>query len=160
MSVEVAYLADHPEAIPRLADWFFTEWGQSDPPFSREEFEAQFRERLNRDRLPLTMIAFKDGNVAATASLRIREVDTHPEYEHWLGSVYTHPEYRRRGIASVVIEALVEQARRLGILELYLYTRRNIALYARLGWRTIANECYHGREVAVMRRGLDRPSNS
>jgi GNAT superfamily N-acetyltransferase len=154
MTVEVALLADTPQLIPLLTEWFYTEWGQNDPPFTRKEFQRQFRERLNRDRVPLTMVAFLDGSPVATASLKIREMDPFPQFEHWLGGVYTLPEYRRQGIGSHVVEACVAQASRLGVGELYLYTRRSTDLYAGLGWETIARPSYRGKEVVIMKRRL------
>jgi len=154
MTVEVALLADHPQLIPLLAEWFYTEWGHGDPPFTRKEFQSQFRDRLNRDRIPLTMVAFLDGCPAATASLKIRELESFPQYAYWLGGVYTLPEYRRRGIGSLVVKACAAQASQLWVGELYLYTRRSIELYARLGWRIIAQPCFQGREIVIMKLEL------
>jgi putative hydrolase of the HAD superfamily len=152
VTVATRLLANHPELVSLLASWFYTEWGGGDPPFSLAEFEEQFRQRLNRDHLPLAMVALLGNTPVATASLKLREMDTHPQYTHWLGGVYTLPEHRRQGIGAQVIEATVAEARRLGVEDLYLYTRRSAALYARLGWQVIERPVYHGRSVAIMRR--------
>jgi GNAT superfamily N-acetyltransferase len=59
----------------------------------------------------------------ATAALKIREMETHPQYEHWLGNVYVLPEFRAQGIGTTVIERAKHEAKRIGIRDLYLYTR-------------------------------------
>ena len=153
-NVEIRYLADSPELLTILSAWFYDEWGQGDPPFATQDFEAQFRARLHRDHLPLALVAFLDGIPVATASLKIQEMDTHPQYLHWLGGVYTLPQYRGRGIGSRLVEAAATEAKRLGVDALYLYTRRSVDLYAKLGWTTIEQPLYQGKRVLIMRRRL------
>jgi len=154
LTVAIGYLADHAELLHVLAAWFYDEWGQGDPPFNLKDFEAQFRARLHRDKLPLALVALNDGVPVATASLKMQEMETHPQYLHWLGGVYTLPEFRGQGIGSQVVEAAAVEAKRLGVEELYLYTRRNVDLYAKLGWMTIEQPLYLGKPVVIMRRRL------
>jgi len=147
-------LADHPQWLPLLASWFYQEWGQNFPELTLEDYRDQFTTRLNRERLPLALVACLDGVPVATTSLKLNEMETHPQYLHWLGGVYTLPKYRRQGIGAQVIEAAAGQAGRLGVVDLYLYTRHSMALYERLGWVTIERPIYRGREVILMRRIL------
>jgi len=147
-------LADHPQWLPLLASWFYQEWGQNFPELTLEDYRDQFTTRLNRERLPLALVACLDGVPVATTSLKLNEMETHPQYLHWLGGVYTLPKYRRQGIGAQVIEAAAGQAGRLGVVDLYLYTRHSMALYERLGWATIERPIYRGREVILMRRIL------
>ncbi len=156
LPVDIEYLADRPEWLPVLAEWFYQEWGHGDPPFSIEDFLNQFHTRLNRDRFPLTMVASLKGVPIATASLKLMEMETHPQYLHWLGGVFSLPQYRRKGIGARVVEATATEARRLGISELYLYTRRSVALYAELGWEIIEQPEYRGHPVSIMKRRLDK----
>jgi ribosomal-protein-alanine N-acetyltransferase len=59
--------------------------------------------------------------------------------EAHIAKVAVHPTHRRRGIASAMLERLVDHARRLGIPKAYLEVRKsNLAaqeLYRRLGFR-------------------------
>jgi N-acetylglutamate synthase-like GNAT family acetyltransferase len=111
-------------------------------------------ERLNRDKPPLCLVAFVENQPVATAALKIREMETHPQYEHWLGNVYVLPEFRAQGIGSTVIERAKQETKRIGIRDLYLYTRDRAHLYARLGWATIEQVTYRGQRATIMWQGL------
>jgi len=152
--LNIHLLADRPDWVPLLASWFYEEWGQNWPELTLLDYQDQFTSRLNRDRFPLAVVASLDGVPVATTSLKLHEMDIYPQYPHWLGGVYTLPEYRRRGFGAQTIEAAVQQAVRLGATELYLYTRHSMALYDRLGWVTIERPVYRGREVILMKRIL------
>lgn len=151
MNMEIGFLADHPDLTSVIASWYYQEWGQNGPVFTPQFFELELSERLNRDKLPLTLVAFNNSVPVATASLKLKEMETRPEIQHWLGGVYTLPEYRGRGIGSLIIEHAMAQARHLEVSELYLYTRSSESLYARLGWVTIERPLYHQRKVAIMK---------
>lgn len=144
------YLADCPELIPVLAGWFFDEWGRHNSNLSQEIIEDNLKGRLNRDEIPLVLIHMLAGSPIASASLKIQEMETHPQYLHWLGSVYVLPEHRAQGIGSNLIRRIIEEARRLGVEELYLYTRKKEDFYSKLGWRSIETPIYHGCEVIIM----------
>ena len=79
--------------------------------------------------------AVSDGQVVAYVGV----ISAPPEGE--ITNVATHPDYRRRGLADAVIEALKEEARRRGIDTLYLEVRRsNTAaqkLYEKQGFEAI-----------------------
>ena len=150
--IEIHYLADCPELVPILASWFYTEW----QTLSVEQIERHLRERLNRDRLPLVFVGFRDGQPVASASLKIQEMDIRPEYLHWLGSVYVRPKARNQGIGSYLVEHAAGEAQRLGIEDLYLYTTNHEGLYSRLGWNAIDRHVYHGHPVVIMKRALNR----
>jgi GNAT superfamily N-acetyltransferase len=154
MTIDVHYLADHPNLTRRVATWFYEEWGIRNPENSVENVEKRLLERMNRDRLPLILIAFQGVEPVASASLKIREMETHPRYVHWLGSVYVHHPFRNHGIGSWLVEYAAAEAGRHKVRELYLYTHRHESFYARLGWFPVERPHYHGREVVIMKRVL------
>ena len=154
-NVEVHLLADHPELTHLLATWFYEQWGRSNPDLSVGRIERNLQERLNRDRLPLTLVTFEEEQPVASATLKIREMDTYPQYPYWLGSVYVLPEHRGRGIGSHLAEHAAAIAQRLGVRELCLYTPDREKLYARLGWVTMERTVYRGEAVVIMRRTLE-----
>jgi predicted N-acetyltransferase YhbS len=154
VKIDIKYLADHPEVTPTLAGWFYEEWGNHSLSSTMEAMEERIRRRMNRDRLPLTIVAFINDELVGSATLKIREMETHPHFEHWLGSVYVQEKSRGLGIGSELVKAGEEEAKRFNIQELYLYTRDKEPFYARLGWVPIERPFYHGREVVIMRRRI------
>jgi N-acetylglutamate synthase-like GNAT family acetyltransferase len=72
----------------------------------------------------------------------------------WIGGIFVAPEQRCRGVATAIIERLVEEARRLQLPRLYLWTNAAAGLYAKLGWEEIERLEYCGYNIAVMVRQL------
>ena len=151
---EFIYLADQPELLPVLTDWFYDEWGRSDPNSSQERMRRILGEHLNRDIIPLTIVLLRGSHPIASASLKIREMETHPKYLNWLGGVFVLPEYRQQGIGSKLVDYTASEAKRLKVNELYLYTRNHEQFYTRLGWQVIERPVYEGRIAIVMKREL------
>jgi len=150
MTLRIDYLANHPEWVPELASWFFEEWGRKESDNSLERITQRLQERLHRERAPLTLIGFLEDKAVASASIKIREMETHPQYKYWLGAVYIRPAYRDQGFGSKIVNHTVSIAKQLDLSELYLYTHSHESFYDRLGWVTIERPFYHGRTVAVM----------
>ncbi|MCJ7537947.1 MAG: GNAT family N-acetyltransferase [Anaerolineales bacterium] len=148
------YLADQPALIPILADWYYDEWGHSDPSSSRERMRQILSGYLSRDKIPLIIVLLRGSQPIASASLKIREMETRPQYLNWLGGVYVHPDYRDQGIGSQLVEYSANEAKNLRVNELFLYTRSHEEFYTRLGWQVIEKPSYEGRLAIVMRRIL------
>ena len=153
MRFTIEHLAAHPDVLPLLAEWLQVEWGDHT---SVDEMAHRLRKRLNTDRFPMALVALDDEHPLGTVSLKIQEMDIRPKYEHWLGTLYVHPDFRGVGIGSALVRAAEEQAQRLRTEHLYLYTRHaeTETIYARLGWQTIEEPVYHGRPALIMRRTL------
>ena len=153
--LEIEYLADHPDLVPLLAEWFYSEWGGRSPDDTLTTFEKRLLGRMHRDKAPLTLIAFKGEEPVGTAALKIQEMETHPQYQYWMGSVYVKENWRRMGIGSALVEAVIAKAEAFGIEVLYLYTRGRENFYTQLGWKEIERSYYHGRNVTIMKRRTD-----
>jgi N-acetylglutamate synthase-like GNAT family acetyltransferase len=153
--LRIDYLANHPDLVPVLAGWFLREWGGRSPEDTLERFEERILSRMNRDKLPLTLVAFIEKEPVGTAALKIQEMKTHPQYQYWLGSVYVKENCRRQGIGSALVKTVIEEAKAFGIEELYLYTRGMENFYTQLGWNEIERPYYRGRNVTIMKRRTD-----
>lgn len=154
MTPKLALLADYPELIPTLARWRWEEWGQLTPERPLEAWISGLSERCNRDRIPLTVIAFEGEEPVGQASLVYHDMTTRQDLSPWLAGVLVQPEFRRRGFASALVQAIEKHASGMGIDRLYLYTNSAQGLYEKLGWQEIEREPYRGREVVIMQKDL------
>lgn len=158
MEIELALLADKPDAIPQIAKWYSDEWGYiaTDDSRSTAALESKLKDYLNRDTLPLILLAsIKEGGhskVIAAAQLRFQEMTTYPVTSHWLGGVYVNADYRGRAVGQTLLTAIIDIAKQQKITELYLQTEDHSGgLYKKMGWQPIEQVKYHNVEVLVMK---------
>ncbi len=155
--VTIHYLGHHPGLADRLAQWSWHEWrhiyeqrGQT-----LEHALRNYRERINVDRIPIALIALNEkGELVGTVSLKSEDLDVRPEITLWLGGLYVAPEWRRRGVASLLMERAVVEARRLGLSSLNLWTSSAERLYTKLGWEVAEQIDYGGKPIVIMRIAL------
>ncbi|HEU5348098.1 MAG TPA: GNAT family N-acetyltransferase, partial [Ktedonobacterales bacterium] len=109
---------------------------------SHEEYIAAYcesvRAELEQGRF-LAWLAEADGQPVACTVLIWWQMPPNLEHLHrcrgYVSSVYTHPDYRRRGLARTLMEKLIAQARELGITNLVLNaSRMGRPLYESLGF--------------------------
>lgn len=158
MKTRIEYLAAHPEAIPRLAGWHHAEWGFLHPSGTVHDAAAELRGHLDPGRIPTTVVALVGDEVIGSASLVEHDLPERPDLGPWLASLYVEQAHRRQGIGAALAERVVEEAGRLGVPTLYLFTFDQEAYYAHNGWRRIGPEACHGHPVVVMERDLQSPS--
>lgn len=148
-------LADRPDAVPLVAEWYFGEWGYLNPAATLEKVAARLFASMNRDAIPLVVLAVMGDEIIGSAELKYREMTIYPEKEHWLGGVFVVPEHRGEGVAARLIDAVVNSARVLGVDVLHIQTERlDGGLYLKLGWQRTEQICYRGLDVLVMQREL------
>ena len=148
----VADLADHPEAIPILAEWFSQEWGCGRPEMAPAAIAERLAAGVSRDTLPICLLGLLDDEPVATATLKFREIDFAPEADYWLGSVYVREDRRGRGLGRQIIAAAEAVASAAGLTPLYLYSRGKESFYRELGWETVAEAIVTGSAAVVMTR--------
>jgi len=152
--LSIAYLADYPQYLPAVADWLYTEWGHHNLALTVQDFEARIRRHLNRDAIPLTLIALWDGLPAGTASLYIEDMSIHPELSPWLASLYVPVDHREKGIGSELVGVIEEIARSLSIPRLYLWTPDKEHFYSRLGWSVLERPVHLQQKVVLMTKAI------
>lgn len=129
-------LSDHAEAIPILAAWYLAEW---EPYYGRNgpgDALADLQARLNRNKLPIGLVAIKDGQVLGTVAL---DVDVTTNLTPSIVGLMVGPEHRRRGVATDLVQACENLARELGSKRIYLSTNVLGSVLARSGWRQIGS---------------------
>ncbi|MBV7334960.1 GNAT family N-acetyltransferase [Chloroflexi bacterium TSY] len=151
--MKIAYLADYPEYIPTLAQWHQGMWGHLDPKKSVET-RIRFLSSHGRRQIPTTFVAIENDQPLGSTSLVVSDLSTRPELTPWLASVFTAPEHRNRGIGSVLVQRVMDEARSLSVETLYLITPDKQNFYARLGWTRIEEVEYRGEVDTLMSIGL------
>ena len=149
--LEIAYLADIPEAIPTLVDWFRLQWSEYYARRTLAEIAQDFTAEANRSALPVRLVAFADVALAGTITLREHAHHSLPEYRPGLGGLFVAEQYRRQGIGAALISAGMDLARQQGFAKVYATTLTAGGILERLGWQPLWTVS-HGNEQTVLYR--------
>ena len=152
--MKIVPLVERPELVDQVAAWGFAEWGHLNPGQTLQSRTARIRGTINADRVPIVLVGLDDaGALVGTASLLFDDLEGDPR-NPWLASVFVPAEQRGKGIASALVVAIEDAARRLGYPQLYLFTTSAARFYARLGWRALERRAYRGEHIQVMDKAL------
>ena len=153
--IRLAYLPPDPAVVAEVAGWHHLEWSH----FSQRTLTdriREFDEHLSQEAEPLTVLAWQDSKPVGSASLLVHDMEIHPDWSPWLGSVYVLPSHRERGIGSMLCQQIEQEARRLGKERIYLYTPDRAPFYQRMGWNLLEEIEYKGEQVTLMDKVLVR----
>ncbi|MDQ6809390.1 MAG: GNAT family N-acetyltransferase [Verrucomicrobiota bacterium] len=152
-SVTIHYLAEYPHYADELAGFSYAEWPATYElrGESLSDVVRSYRERARIDSLPLALVALASGVLIGTVSLKHHDLEILPGLTPWLGGLFVVPEWRKRGVASQLMQRAINEARRLDLERLFLWTSSAEALYLRLGWRSVERIDYGGKQIVVMR---------
>lgn len=147
----IDYLCDHPHLIEELAELNFKEWGEFRPGDTLEARTERMRAACGKGAIPSVVAAIEDGRLLGGALLIDSDMKIRPQLTPWLAGVYVKAEDRGRGVASQLVNRIVDEAAALGVSQLYLYTDAAQSLYAQLGWEVIEELVYDDLPVTVMK---------
>lgn len=154
MPVNVEYLSDHAAHLPTVAAWQQAQFGYLSPAVTLEERTERLKLSLQKQALPLALIALSDSGLPVGSASILATTITHRHLTPWLSSVYVPEQFRGQAIATALSLRAIEEAARLGFDRLYLFTPHNETLYARMGWETFARTEHNGLPITLMIRGL------
>jgi GNAT superfamily N-acetyltransferase len=151
-NIAIDYLANCPEFVGELARLFWKEWQEvyEQRKQTLDHSLKNYRQRMNTDRLPLTLVALHSWELVGMVSLKFHDMDTRPDLDPWLGGLLVLPEWRNRGVGTMLMLRATEQARRLNVPRLYLWIHSAEKLYHKLGWQVVERTNYFGKEAVVM----------
>ena len=136
--LKIALLADHPEALLTLTQWFRAQWPDYFAGRTDEDMAQDFQGEAQRTGLPVRLVAFgDDGTLAGTVVLRERAMDALPDFSPGLGGLFVTPAHRGGGVGSALVRAGMDIAHTQGHASLYAGTAVAGGLLARLGWEPL-----------------------
>lgn len=149
-NITVAHLNQYADTVPLLAAWATEEWGHLNPERTLADRIESFKKRTTPGTIPETMVALDRGHVVGMASIVENDLTTRPELSPWMASVYVDPAHRGRGVGSIIVRSVMDEAATLCIERLYLITHDRMSFYRRLGWTAIERVHYRGEDVTIM----------
>jgi len=152
VSLQIDYLADHPELLAVVAEWHYREWSHLSSDASADACAERLRGEARRGGIPTLFLALAAGAPIGTASLRAHDMDGRDDLSPWLAGVYVCPPNRRSGVGAALVRRVASEAAALGVPILYLYTtsQQNEAFYSHLGWSVRERVEYHGVRRVIM----------
>lgn len=161
IDIEFAFLTDRPEFVPTVAQWWMDEWPRAG--MGLDDVVERLAANLNRDRIPVQVIALDAGRAVGSAVLKQHEIrEQYPQLANWLGSVFVVRDARGKGVASALCARVIDLALEFDLDVLHLQTQDTTGgLYARLGWQTIDRILSEGRDTLIMKKKLpSRPKDT
>jgi predicted N-acetyltransferase YhbS len=149
--MQIEPLANHQHLIPTIAKLLHEEWHDFGPWSATTLIEARFQGACGQARMPCGFVAVDElGQFMGTASIKLNEIPSHRDKQHWLGEVFVPKPLRGRGIASAVVRRAVDYALTSGVKRLHLYTPDQQPFYRRLGWRDCGQDIMNAEPVTIM----------
>jgi GNAT superfamily N-acetyltransferase len=105
-----------------------------------EAYRTWAREMMKRRLFHGYIVTTSGGRVAASGCVWLREVQPSPDRPSgrvpYVLSVFTRPEFRRKGLASLIIKEAMEWGRRKGYHKMVLHASSvGKKVYSQLGWK-------------------------
>lgn len=150
--MEISLLADHPSDAPKIAKWYYDEWARIAPNVTEDMvLEKVIEKSVNRMQVPLSIVAHKNEELVGVLELKLRENKNYPEYENWVGGVFTSPNHRGEGVASQLLNKAKSLAIELNIDKLYLQCESvNVGLYENHEFKALHHAKHHSVETTIM----------
>ena len=154
--MDIQFLADCSEVIPAIACLHQIEMKLG----SRSNFQRtvkEFQNHVNRNTLPLTLVAFVNTIPIGSVSLVEFELKSHTHLSPWVASLFVASAYQNRGIGKCLMEKIAAIGSQMGYRQLHLYTPVP-DYFAKSGWTVIdkaqPEEYPKSVEILVMQKNL------
>lgn len=122
--------------LDKICEWNYEWWGKRDNE-TKEEVKSYMQHCLCENRIPQTFVALEnDEPVGMYQFTMADDLNSRPDIYPWLVNVYVDKKYRGQGICKELMSTVLENARKLDINEIYLYTKHK-GLYEKYGWEFI-----------------------
>ncbi|WP_237153730.1 GNAT family N-acetyltransferase [Oryzibacter oryziterrae] len=138
--MRIASLKENPAWADIIANRCWHAWW-TDSGVSLTDYRAGMDAMISGNGIPLALVAHDEGRYLGSVFLIDNDLDARPTLKPWIAALWVEPSERRRGIASQLIQAAREEARRLEHATGYLCaTEDKTAFYLSRGFRLIERD--------------------
>lgn len=149
--LQISPIHEVDNAIQFLAPFHHQEWRHLNPKdYSIAQRVNDYKKATSQHKLPLMLVAHQDSECFGSVRLIDNDLSSHPELSPWLASLYVLKEYRYQKISSQLIDALISQAKSLGVKLIYLYTEHQSDYYQKRGWKVLTKEIHQEKPITIM----------
>lgn len=153
--VTIARLAEHRRWLPMIASWLEQEWPGWYGPEGPGNAPEDLAEAADDEALPVAVIALCGGIPCGITVLRPTDAAAEQtRHGPWVGGGLVRADLRGRGIGARLLEAIEDEARRLGFATIYCSTRAAQRLLERCGWEATGTIMHEGEPLAVYRKAV------
>jgi len=145
--MKIANLADYPEFIEEVSALIWEEWSKKSGKSLEEEI-YQTKHSLTKDRIPQMHIAINNNELIGVVSLWNNDLRTRQDLIPWMAGLYIKPEYRNKGIGTLLQQRCIEVVKELKYKKLYLYTNHT-DYYEKLGWKFLETAPFKGETTKI-----------
>ncbi len=128
------------DSIIELRINLLIEEGATEPTNIESQLKEYFLSELNET--IVVMLAEEEGEAVATSSVIFQKYP--PSFSNregmraYVANVYTAPEYRRKGISTLLLDKLVEEVKERGISYIWLWaTEQGVSMYKKYGFKDL-----------------------
>ena len=154
MEIALKQLSECPEHLETVGRWIYHQWWSKrcDSP---EIVFTWLRTHKKLDAVPYSVVALADIEPVGSCCVIENDCIHRPQYLPWVAAVYVKPEFRRRGIASMILQKAASVAARAGVKCLFIDCLAVTApVYEKSGWAIHEREV-GDKESVVMLREID-----
>lgn len=148
--MDIINLKEEPSLIPTLAEWHHNEWSYLNPSLTLSKRITKMEAYLTNETIPSTYVAKKNNILLGSSAILENDMETRAHLTPWLASIYVAEPHRKQGIGSKLVLHAMNEAKKVNIPKLYLFTPDQESFYKKLGWSTIEKEIYRNHNVTIM----------
>ncbi|MCM1991539.1 GNAT family N-acetyltransferase [Oceanirhabdus seepicola] len=142
------------EHIELVANWVYQEFCEGKPDRTVDFVINCFKNR-NLNKTPISLIALIDNKCVGVVSIFDNDLETRPELTPWLAGLYVDPNYRCKGVADKLINAVLKICKNMNYDTVFLRTEHTANYYKKHGWTFVEDTTdEYGQETSVFMRKL------
>lgn len=152
MTIALKQLSECPEHLETVAHWIYEQWWSKrcDSP---EVVLGWLRTHSKLDTVPYSVIALAESEPVGSCCVIENDCIHRPQYAPWVAAVYVRPDFRRRGIASMILHEAASIAARGRVKGLYIDCLAVTAkVYEKNGWTIYEREVGDKESVVMLRK--------